>query len=102
MSTSRPGRRGTTCYKNISTLLQKYFQVRPGGQPGPAEAVPVQPDLQQPDGRGPDPSQVSDQPSRSRVQKLSLGLQFYILNFTLHNIRYFVGGAEGLKGFFMT
>ena len=49
-----------------------------------------------------DPSQVSDQPSRSRVQKLSLGLQFYILNFTLHNIRYFVGGAEGLKGFFMT
>ena len=37
-----------TCYKNISTLLQKYFQVRPGGQPGPAETVPVQPDLQQP------------------------------------------------------
>ena len=67
MSTSRPGRRGRTCYKNISYLLQKYFQVRPGGQPGPVEAVPVQPDLQQPDGRGPDPAQVSDQPSSHRL-----------------------------------
>ena len=32
-----------------------------------AEAVPVQPDLQQPDGRGPDPAQVSDQPSSHRL-----------------------------------
>ena len=50
-----------------SYLLQKYFQVRPGGQPGPAEAVPVQPDQQQHDGRGPDPAQVSDQPSSHRL-----------------------------------